>query len=55
MLPTTFIGGGGRIAECIAMEMAKLNVTIVLWDINEGTVTLFCWSVTCMITALGLR
>ena len=31
-------GGGGRIAECIAMEMSKLNVTIVLCDINEGTV-----------------
>ena len=31
------IGGGGGIGECIGMEMTKLNVKIVLWDINEGT------------------
>lgn len=28
-------GGGGGIGECIGMEMTKLNVKIVLWDINE--------------------
>ena len=30
------IGGGGKIGECIATELAKENVTIVLWDVNDS-------------------
>ena len=30
------LGGGGKIGECIATELAKENVTLVLWDVNES-------------------
>ena len=30
------VGGGGKIGECIATELVKEDVTIVLWDVNES-------------------
>ena len=30
------VGGGGKIGECIAMELVKEDAIIVLWDVNQS-------------------
>lgn len=35
-------GGGGKIGECIALELVKEDVTIVLWDVSESKFSNLC-------------